>query len=76
MSANGLEHKFQRIIENNPELVAEYDSIDSNIPLEYSFDEIEIAYNNLKQVDRSVEFSYTIKTAIQNAVKYEQNVVE
>lgn len=76
MSKNGLENKFQHLIENNPELVAEYDSIDCNVPLEYSFDEIEAAYNNLKSVDKGAEFSYTIKTAIQNAVKYEQNIVD
>lgn len=76
MSANGLEKKFQRIIEDNPELVTEYDSIECNAPLEYSFDEIEVAYNNLKQVDRGAEFSYTIKTAIQNAIKYDQNIVD
>ena len=76
MSKNGLENKFQQLIENNPELVAEYDSIDCNAPLEYSFDEIEAAYNNLKSVDKGAEFSYTIKTAIQNAVKYEQNIVD
>ena len=76
MSANGLENKFQKFIENNPELVIAYDSIDGNVPLEYSFDEIEVAYNNLKQVDRGAEFSYTIKSAIQNAIKYEQNIVD
>lgn len=76
MSKNGLENKFQQLIENNPELVAEYDSIDCNAPLEYSFDEIEAAYNNLKSIDKGAEFSYTIKTAIQNAVKYEQNIVD
>ena len=76
MSKNGLENKFQQLIENNPELVAEYDSIDCNAPLEYSFNEIEAAYNNLKSIDKGAEFSYTIKTAIQNAVKYEQNIVD
>lgn len=76
MSASGLENKFQRVIENNPELVIAYDSIDGNVPLEYSFDEIEIAYNNLKQVDKGVEFSYVLKTALQNAIKYDQSVVD
>lgn len=76
MSSSGLENKFQRIIENNPELVIAYDSIEGNIPLEYSFDEIEIAYNNLKIADKGAEFSYTIKTAIQNAIKYDQSVVD
>lgn len=76
MSKNGLENKFQQLIENNPELVAEYDSIDCNAPLEYSFDDIKVAYNALKAVDKGADFSYTIKTAIQNAIKYEQNITD
>ena len=47
MSTTGLHAKFQRIIENNPELVAEYDALGINAPLEYSFEEIEVAFNNL-----------------------------
>lgn len=76
MSKNGLENKFQQLIENNPELVSEYDSIDCNAPLEYSFDDIKVAYNALKAVDKGADFSYTIKTAIQNAIKYEQNITD
>ena len=76
MSTNGLETKFQRIIDNNPELVAAYDSIDSNVPLEYSFDEIVVAYNALKKIDISADFSYIFKIALQNAVKYEQNIID
>ena len=76
MSKNGLENKFQQLIDNNPELVAEYDSIDCNAPLEYSFDDIKVAYNALKAVDKGADFSYTIKTAIQNAIKYEQNITD
>ena len=34
----GLESKFQNVIDSNFDLVAEYNSIESNIPLEYSFE--------------------------------------
>jgi RNA polymerase sigma factor (sigma-70 family) len=76
MSTTGLHAKFQRIIENNPELVAEYDALGINAPLEYSFEEIEVAFNNLKAIDKTADFSYIFKTALQSAVKYEQNIVD
>lgn len=76
MSSTGLQTKFQKFIENNPELVAEYDSLGLNAPLEYSFEEIEIAYRNLKSIDKMADFSYTMKSALQDAIKYEQNIVD
>lgn len=76
MSASGLKSKFQKIIENNPELVAEYDAMGTNAPLEYSFEEIEVAFNNLKLIDKTADFSYVFKSALQNSVKYEQNIVD
>lgn len=76
MSKSGLQSKFQRIIENNPELVAEYDALGTNAPLEYSFDEIESAFNNLKAIDKTADFSYVFKSALQSAVRYEQNIVD
>lgn len=76
MSKSGLQLKFQKIIENNPELVAEYDSMGNNIPLEYSFEEIEIVFNNLKSIDKTADFSYIFKSALQTAIKYEQNIVD
>ena len=76
MSRVGLETKFQRIIENNPEMVAEYDSIDSNVPLEYSFEEIDAAFNSLKAVDPNADFACIFRIALNNAIKYEQNIVD
>lgn len=76
MPTAGLQSKFQKIIENNPELVAEYDALGANAPLEYSFEEIEVAFNNLKLIDKTADFSYIFKIALQNAVKYEQNIVD
>ena len=76
MSISGLQTKFQKIIENNPELVASYDSLGTNAPLEYSFEEIEVAFNNLKSIDKTADFSIIFKSALQNSVKYEQNIVD
>ena len=45
MSLAGLDSKFQTILDSNVELVAEYNSIDSNIPLEYAFEDIVDVFN-------------------------------
>lgn len=76
MSSYGLESKFQNIIDSNFDLVSDYNSIESNAPLEYSFEDVLDAYNNYKAVNKGADFSYTVKTALSNAVRYEQNIVD
>lgn len=76
MSTFGLDSKFQNLIDSNFELVSEYNSIDSNIPLEYSFEDVLEAYNTYKAVNRSADFLSTIRAALSNAIKYEQNIVD
>ena len=76
MSAHGLESRFQQIIECNTELVADYDAIDCNVPLEYSFDDVLSAFNTYKSVNKGADFTYTIKLALTNAVKYEQSIID
>lgn len=76
MSSYGLESKFQNIIDSNFDLVSDYNSIESNAPLEYSFEDVLDAYNNYKAVNKGADFSYTVKMALSNAVRYEQNIVD
>ena len=76
MSTYGLETKFQKFIEHNPEIVAEYDAIECNVPLEYSFEDVLAAFENYKTVDKAADFMYTIKTCIHNAIKYEQSLAD
>jgi RNA polymerase sigma factor (sigma-70 family) len=76
MSTLGLDSKFQNLIDSNYELVTEYNAIDSNIPLEYSYEDVIDAYNAYKSVDRTAEFTSTIKSALLNAIKYEQNIID
>ena len=76
MSSYGLESKFQNLIDSNFDLVSEYNSIDSNIPLEYAFEDVLDAFNAYKSVNKGADFTYTIKTALSNAIKYEQNIVD
>lgn len=72
----GLESKFQNVIDSNFELVNEYNSIESNAPIEYSYEDIVDAFNTYKTVNKGAEFSYTLKTALASSVKYEQNIVD
>jgi RNA polymerase sigma factor (sigma-70 family) len=76
MSSYGLESKFQNIIDSNFELVSEYNSTESNVPFEYSFEDILDAFNAYKSINKGADFTYTIKTALSNAVKYEQNIID
>ena len=76
MSTNKFETKFQDLIDANFELVSQYNEIDSNIPLEYSFEDVIDAYNTYKSVNRGAEFVHTIKTALINAIRYDQNIVD
>lgn len=76
MAANGFETKFQNLIDSNFELVSEYNEIDCNIPLEYSFEDVIDAYNTYKSVNRNADFYHTVKTALMNAIKYDQGIVD
>lgn len=76
MSAQGLETKFQELIEENYELVDEYNSIETNAPLEYSFDDILEAFEVHKNVNKTANFLCTLKIALLDSVKYEQNIVD
>lgn len=76
MSSNMLESKFQNIIDANYDLVTEYNSMDSNIPLEYAFEDVIDAYNTYKTFNKNADFVSTIRTALTNAIRYEQNIVD
>lgn len=76
MSTNKLETRFQNLIDANFELVEEYNNMCNNIPFEYSFEDVMDAYTAYKNVYKDADFSYTVKTALQNAVRYEQNIVD
>ena len=76
MSTNGLESKFHSIIDSNYELVSAYNEIETNTPLEYAFDDVIDVYNVYKNLNKGADFAYTIQTALANAVRYEQNIVD
>ena len=76
MASIAYESKFQQIIVDNIDLVSEYDSIDNNIPLEYCFEDIVAIYNTYKSINKLADFSYTVLSALKNAVLYKQNILD
>lgn len=76
MASNSYESKFQQIIEDNIELVSEYDTIEGNVPLECCLDDIVAVYNTYKTLNRSADFTYTVITALRDAVRYEQDILD
>ena len=76
MSTNNFETRFQNLIDANFELVEEYNNTSNNIPLEYAFDDIIDAYIAYKAIYKDADFASTIKNALHNAIKYEQNIVD
>lgn len=76
MSTIGLDLKFQNLLDTNYDLVSLYNAIDSNIPLEYTYEDVIDAYNVYKNVNKAAEFSSTIKAALLNAIKYEQSILD
>lgn len=76
MSTNVLETKFQQVIDNNLTIVGEYNANDNNIPLEYCEEDVIMAYLAHKQVNKNADFVSTITTALYNAVKFDQNIID
>lgn len=76
MSTNVLETKFQQVIDNNLTLVGEYNANDNNIPLEYCEEDVITAYLAHKQVNKNADFVSTLTTALYNAVKFDQNIID
>ena len=76
MASIAYESKFQQIIEDNNDLISEYDSIDGNIPFEYCLDDIIAVYNTYRQVNKSADFTFTVLSSLKDAVKYEQNILD
>lgn len=63
------ESKLQKFITDNIDLVAEYESIEYAIPLEYCSSDVLYLYQNILKVNKSVDFNTTIKTALKSSIK-------
>lgn len=64
------EEKLQKFITNHIDLVAEYESLGSAIPLEYCSNDIIYLFNNLLKINRSIDFNSTMDSALKYAIRY------
>ena len=68
--------KIEHFIANNPELVGEYESLDSTLPLELCTDEISVAYTTLSRVNKTIDFNRALYEALQRAIKTNSDLSE
>ena len=64
-----FESKLQKFISDNIDLVAEYESIESAIPLEYCGDDIIYLFQNISKLNKSVDFNVVLKNALKTSIK-------
>lgn len=76
MPTNKYESKFQQIIDSNLELIANYNANELNVPFEYLYDDIEYAFDDYKKVNKNADFINSITAALNNSVKYDQNIID
>lgn len=76
MSLNKYESKFQQILDSNVDLITKYNSIETNVPIEYVFDDIVSAFEAYKVLNKNAEFSQTILQSLYNSIKYEQSIMD
>lgn len=64
-----FESKLQKFISDNIDLVAEYESIESAIPLEYCGDDIIYLFQNISKLNKSVDFNVVLNNALKSSIK-------
>lgn len=64
-----FESKLQKFISDNIDLVAEYESIESAIPLEYCGDDVIYLFQNISKLNKSADFNVVLKNALKSAIK-------
>lgn len=68
--------KIERFIEDNPDLVGEYDSTQDNIPLKYSIDDIIEQYELLHRSDKDCSLLGSLNQALRHANEYGVSITD
>lgn len=76
MSKINYEKKIQKFFLDNSNLITEYESMDSTIPVEYCMLDIIDAYIKFTNKNKNVDFNQTLKSAFNLAVKNEVNILD
>ena len=67
--SNNLENKLHKFIADNIELVSEYESLDSTIPLEYCESDVVYLYKNIVKLNKNADFNTILKDALKNSIR-------
>lgn len=67
--SNNLENKLHKFIADNIELVSEYESLDSTIPLEYCESDVVYLYKNILKLNKNIDFNTVLRDALRYSIK-------
>lgn len=73
---NNIRQKITKFINNNTELICEYESIDSAIPFEYCIDDMIRLYSNAIKSNKNIDINAVLKDSLKNAIKYDINCID
>lgn len=68
--STSYEIKLRKFIDENLELVNEYESLDAIVPLEYCEEDIVFAYQNLVKINKNLDFETVLKNSMKNSIKH------
>ena len=69
MATINYARKLQKFFINNPDLITEYEEMNSSIPVEYCSDDIISLYTKFSKVNKSLDFNRTLQESFDIAVK-------
>ena len=74
--SNKYESLFNKFLDNNQDLVSEYESIDSIIPLEYCYEEVISSYARIVKINKNIKFDSALEEALKYAIRYNTNILD
>lgn len=67
---------FNDFLSTYTDVISEYESIDSVIPLEYCEDDVEASYSNILKLDKTIKYQNALLDALNYSIKYSVNILE
>lgn len=74
--ACNYDRKFNNFLNNNPDLVEQYEANSDNVPLESCKDDIVEAYKNLQKANKNLDFNRFMKDCFNVALTNECTIIE
>lgn len=71
---SAYENKIETFINNNPELIGEYETTECALPIEMCYDDIISSYIKLAKIDKTTEFNKALRDALQLSIKQNCNI--